>query len=254
MSPSIWTRCAGSSRVRRLAFDVWRVVESQFITSTRKLVDSDAEQELLESLLEAVKPPVPPDPAVARLHFLLYTPFRHPPLRRGSRFGTRTERGVWYGSLKLSTAFAEVAYYRLLFLEGTAAKLGTVSVELSAFRASIRARAGVDLTRPPFASYESEISSKTSYAASQALGREMRAHGIEAFLYVSARAPGRDKNVGLFAPVFARRTPAALSTWICTATRRRVEVSKKDVFRKQRYAYERQDFEVDGALPTPAIW
>ncbi len=253
MSQSIWTPCAGSSRVARVSFDAWRVVESQFITSTRKLVDSDAEQELLERLLESVKPALPQDPGLSRLHFLLYTPFRHPPLQRGSRFGLRIERGIWYGSLMLPTAFAEVAYYRLVFLEGTAAKLGTISVELSAFRASIGTGRGVDLTIPPFTAYEAEISSKTSYASSQTLGREMRASGIEAFIYVSARAAERAKNVGLFAPAFTRRMPAALSTWMCTATRARVEVSKKDVFRKRRYAYERAEFEVDGVLPMPAL-
>jgi hypothetical protein len=253
MSQSIWTRCAGSSRFKRLSLAAWRVVESQFITSTRRLVDSDAEQELLEQLLEIVKPPLPPDPALARLHFLLYTPFRHPPLPHGSRFGTRTERGLWYGALTLPAAFAEVAYYRLVFLQGTAAELGTVTVELSAFQAPIRTDKGIDLTVEPFAPYEAQISSKTSYAASQRLGHEMRDGGVEAFLYVSARDPARGTNVGLFTPAFARRKPTAASTWVCTATRQHVELSKKDLFRKQRVAFQRADFEVDGTLPTPAV-
>ncbi len=253
MSQSIWTLCGGSSRTTPLALDGWRVVESQFITSTRKLVDSDAEQELLERLLEAVKPPVPADPGLARLHFLLYTPFRHPPLSRGSRFGTRSERGVWYGSLELPTAFAEVAYYRLVFLEGTTARLGTVTVELSAFRAGIRTDRGVDLTAPPFAEHEPRISSKLSYATSQRLGRDMRDGGVEAFIYVSARDRQRRKNIGLFGPAFARRAPSNLSTWVCTATRARVEVSKKDVFRRQHYTFDRAAFEVGGSLPTPAL-
>ena len=38
-----------------------------------------------------------------------------------------------------------------------------------------------------------------------------------------------------------------------TAIRTRVEISKKDVFRQQRYAFARADFEVDGTLPTPAL-
>src|SRR5206468_1269503 len=36
------------------------------------------------------------------------------------------ERGIWYGSLALPTASAEVAYYRLIFLDASAAELGTV--------------------------------------------------------------------------------------------------------------------------------
>lgn len=253
MSQSIWTRCAGSSSVAPLAIDAWRVVESQVALSTRKLVDSDAEQELLEDLLERVKPPVPPDSGFAHLHFLLYTPFRHPPLRRGSRFGTHMERGLWYGSRVLPTALAEVAYYRFLFLDGTAASLGTVTVELSAFQAKIRARRAVDLTVPPFAAHRGRLGSKVSYAASQQMGREMRAAGVEAFLYQSVRDPQHGQNVGLFVPAFGRRSPTVPHTWTCTATRARVEFSRRDVFRRERLAFERRLFEVGGTLPAPAF-
>src|SRR5881398_2343042 len=116
MSPTIWTRCAGDSRVRPVSGTFRRVVEDQFRNSTRKLVDTDAEQAALEALLdEHAKPKVPDD--LAGLHYLLSTPFRHPPLRNGSRFGTRFERGVLYGAREVEVAFAEIAYYRLLFLE-----------------------------------------------------------------------------------------------------------------------------------------
>lgn len=253
MSQSIWTRCAGSSRVRPLELGAWRVVESQFIVSTRKLVESAAEQALLEQLLEQVKPPLPRGRAFARLHFLLSTPFRHPPLPHGSRFGTRAERGIWYGSRDLACAFAEVAYYRFVFLAGTAADLGTVSVDLSAFRAAIRTQRGVDLTRPPFSLYEECISSKTSYVSSQRLGRDMREAGVEAFTYVSARDRSRGTNVGLFVPAFARTQPSGFRTWVCTANKERVELSEKDVFRKRLYVFERIEFEVRGRLPVPAL-
>ena len=119
MSRSIWMQCAGSSE-RSLTLDAWRVVESQYVVSTRKLVDSDEEQRLLEELIDGVKPPTPEGPEFRGLHYLLFTPFRHPPLRYGSRSGTTSERGIWYGSESRHTAFAEVAYYRLLFFEGTA--------------------------------------------------------------------------------------------------------------------------------------
>src|SRR6478672_10673303 len=117
MSSSIWTRCAGDSEIRRLQLTASRVVESQHQVSTRKLVDSNEEQALLEELIDGVKPL---DVTNGKLHYLLSTPFRYPPLRHGSRFGRRHERGIWYGSLTRRPAFAEVSYYRLLFLEGTA--------------------------------------------------------------------------------------------------------------------------------------
>ena len=142
MSSSIWTRCAGDSSIRPLRLAPWRAVESQHQVSTRKLVGTAAEQALLEDLIDAAKPP---DVAGPRSHYLLSTPFRYPPLRNGSRFGTRHEQGIWYGSESRGTAFAEVAYYRLVFLAGSAADLGTVSAQLTAFTVSARSRHGVDL-------------------------------------------------------------------------------------------------------------
>ena len=53
MSSSIWTRCAGDSELRALRLTPWRVIEAQHQLSTRKLVDSDEEQRVLEELLDA---------------------------------------------------------------------------------------------------------------------------------------------------------------------------------------------------------
>ena len=80
-----WTRAALSSERRRLSGVCWRVVEAQHRVSTMKLVDTLAEQSLLESILDASKPPVPPE--CERLHYLLSTPFRYgAPYPSGSRF------------------------------------------------------------------------------------------------------------------------------------------------------------------------
>ena len=155
MSSSIWMHCAGDSEIQPLRTVAWRVVESQHEVSTRKLVGSAAAQELLEQLLDAVKPPVP---AGKPLHYLLFTPFRYPPLRYGSRFGVRYERGLWYGSEQQRTAFAEVAYYRLLFLEGTEAELGALLTPLTSFTVRMRTARGIDLTAPPFDAHTPRIS------------------------------------------------------------------------------------------------
>src|SRR5579872_1470893 len=115
MSQDIWTRCEGPSRVGPLATSAWRVVEAQHKVSTRRLVDTLAEQEILEQIVDEVKPPPPSGPEFKGLHYLLFTPFRHPPLLRGSRFGSPTERSLWYGASDVETSLAEKAYYQLLF-------------------------------------------------------------------------------------------------------------------------------------------
>lgn len=254
MSPTIWTRCADKVELTRLTARPWRVVEAQHAISTRKLVDSDAEQQLLEELIERVKPPLPPEPEFEGLHFLLATPFRYPPLRHGSRFGTRAERSIWYGADGILTAFAEVAFYRLLFLEETAADLEPVMVDVSAFQAQVSTPQGVDLTQEPFAGFEAEISSRVSYAASQQLGRDMRAAGLEAFRYRSARDRARGTNVGLFTPrAFASPLPDPPQTWYCVFTRRTVEFSQRNVFEHRTHVFSREQFEVEGKLPRPAV-
>lgn len=247
-------RAVATMKARAMAFDAVRVVESQSIIATRKLVDSDAEQALLEQLVDGVKPPVPAGDAFRGLHYLLVTPFRHPPLRWGSRFGTRAERGIWYGARDLATCFAEVAYYRLLFLDGTKAALAPITVELTSFAAAVKTARGVDLMRPPFAEHEADIASPTSYDAAHAVGSALRAAGVEVILFLSARAKTRGVNVALFEPAFARRGPKKLEPWICTTDRDKVEISEKTFTRdkSRRWTFPRGDFEVDGRLPAPS--
>ena len=214
-------------------------------------MDSDEEQALLEELIEDVKPPAE---AAAGLHYLLFTPFRYPPLRHGSRFGTRAENGIWYGSRARATAFVEKAYYLLLFLEGTAAELTPLETDVSIFQAAYETRKGVDLTRGAFARYADLISSPSDYAAPQMLGREMRADGVEAFLYTSARDPEHGANVGLFVrEALSSRKPSVPESWRCVVTRDGVEVTKEDVFRSASFVFKRRLFEVDGRLPAPAF-
>ncbi|HEX6640609.1 MAG TPA: RES family NAD+ phosphorylase [Thermoanaerobaculia bacterium] len=250
MSSSIWTRCADGSERTALRLEPWRVVEGQHQVSTRKLVASDAEQALLEDLIETVKPGrLEP----ARMHYLLATPFRYPPLRHGSRFGGRFEPGLWYGAESLETAMAEVAYYRLVFLEGTEANLDGVETELTSFRARVRTEQGADLTAGCFEAHRGALASPVSYAASQAAGADMRAAGIQAFRYPSARDEGGVGIAVFDADAFARRKPHLLEAWHCIASRARVEMRKRDYLKRVSHAFERERFLVGDALPTPAL-
>jgi len=247
-------QCGGKRNLRQYDGAIWRVVEAQHRNATRRLVDSDAEQELLESLIDRAKPPSPAGPEFEGLHYLLLTPFRHPPLVHGSRFGTRAERSLFYGSEALETALAETAYYRLVFLEGTRAELSPLTVELSAFRADVRTRSAVDLTRPPFDAHHRVLTSRTRYEATQRLGAEMRAEGVELVRYPSARDVQGAPNVALFSPrALARKEPRAqFETWRCVTTRQRVEMQKLDWFERPRLVFPRAQFEVGGTLPAPA--
>lgn len=251
MSSSIWTQCAGASRIAPLGFSAWRVVEGQYQISTRKLVDSLEEQAVLEQLIETSKPA---RAAGSFLHVLLATPFRYPPLRHGSRFAARYETSLWYGSESQRTAFAELAYYRLVFLEGTSADLDGVATWHTAFTAQARTARGVDLTKPPFLAHRQEIASPSEYGSAQALGSAMRQAGVEGFRFPSARDREGGANVGLFTPkVFGNAEPRQFETWHCTASRQEVECVRRDFTETSAFTFAREEFLVGGDLPLPAL-
>ena len=114
MSSPTWTPAALRSELRPYERRVWRLVEGQHLVSTRKLVDTNAEQQTLEDLIEATKPAVPED--CRGLDYLLSTPFRYRPGYRGSRFRRAgATPGVFYAAEQPAAAVAEMAFYRLLF-------------------------------------------------------------------------------------------------------------------------------------------
>lgn len=80
---SIWNECEGIKFRKFVTLEPWRMVEAQHISSSRDLVESREEHDLLEQLLENTKPIIS-----NTKHYLIFTPFRYPPLAYGSRFGT----------------------------------------------------------------------------------------------------------------------------------------------------------------------
>jgi len=177
--------------------EIYRLVEGQHYISTRPLVDSDEEHNVLEALLDASKPPAPGENARGALHYLLYTPFRYPPLKSGGRFHTRIEQSIFYGSEELQTSMAEVAYGRFLFMQHSAADFEPMQVPYTHFVAAVKSTKALLLTTTPFSKHSDVLSHPTSYAASQAFGTYMRQEGIELFTYFSARNPD-GVNAGLF--------------------------------------------------------
>jgi hypothetical protein len=81
----------------------------------------------------------------------------------------------------------------------------------------------------------------------------MRADGVQAALYVSARASGRQLNLAVFDNVFAPRTPFEERGIRCRANRSRVEIRARELLGPdERWSFERGQFEVGGKLPAPA--
>jgi hypothetical protein len=136
-----------ASHAASLKLEIWRAVEAQHQVATMVLVDTLDEQALLESLLEASKPPLPD--AMRSLHWLLFTPFRYPPLPSGSRFRGPAEPGVFYGADERRTACAELGYWRWRFLNDSPALDALGPIAQTLFLTPVAGR-GIDLRLPPF--------------------------------------------------------------------------------------------------------
>ncbi len=225
-----------------------RLVENQEQKVTVPLVDDLDEHEVLEQLLEDSKPP--PAPGTARFDYLLRAPWRYLLLPWGSRFGRRFEPGIFYGSLTGTALLAEAAYYRLVFLEGMETPFADrVISQHTRFEARYQTENGRRLDAPPFCRHVAVLRHPAEYGPCQALGTVLRASGAAAFVYLSARAPGRDCNIALLEPAALRsrrhRNPV---NGLCEARPEGVQFR----FGRELTWFPRQQFLVDGSLPQPA--
>jgi len=212
----IWAACKERISLEPLCHELIRVVESQEQVATNDIVDNLEEQDILEQLLEQSKPELPH--SERPLHYLLASPFRYPPLPHGSRFSTRHEPSLFYGSHKKTSAFAETAYYRFLFWMGMceAPASGKFTTQHTVFGAKYNSSLGLKLQNHPFSDYTDQISDPADYQHSHAIGKAMRELGVHVFEYVSARDKTRGINVGLFTPdaLFSSH-PSFQEQWLC---------------------------------------
>lgn len=222
--------------------DFTRVVECQSYIATRQLVDSNAEQMILEEMLDESKPPYPKD--AQGLDYLLKTPFRYPPLEYGSRFGTVQERGIFYASVEIGTAFCEASYYRLKFLLDSEAELRPSIIGYTSFLASIKCKKGLNLTVGKWEKQRKQISDPISYAHSQEIGSAAREAGIDGILYYSARH-NDGINIALFSPAcFTSKKSKKHQRWDMFSDYNAVAFSKKDG--EEIFVFNLEDFKVGG--------
>jgi hypothetical protein len=240
MSSTTWTAAALSSSRRRLSGRCWRIVEAQHEVATMKLVDTLAEQEVLEAAIERSKPVVPAP--CRHLHYLLSTPFRYgAPYPRGSRFRRAgVTPGVFYGSRTPDTAMAETAYHRLqFFAESPGTPWPANAGAFTAFAVTLRTRAALDLTMAPLVEERAAWVHPSEYEACQALAEQARLAEVEVLRYESARDPSRGMNLAVLScRAFSTAEPVAWQTWrlalsaagaraVCSFPEQRLEFSRQ---------------------------
>lgn len=207
----------------------WRGVETQYIAASMKLVDTLEEQDLLERLLEASKPPTAP--STVHKHYLLLSPFRYFP-QHSSRFRPGQQSGLWYGASTLEGACSEIAYWRMRFIADSAglAKDGAVVTEHTFYQASVSGRA-INLMEPPWVEFAHLWKHPSDHSATHKLAEAAANAAIQWIQYESARAP--------CCALAAVLTPDALiaddaelersrQEWICKATHDAVMMKRKN--------------------------
>lgn len=242
-----WANCLNQISPISLAGEIYRVVESQEKVATNALVDTLEEQALLEEMLDKTKPGIPV--AAQDFSYLLFTPFRYPPLKYGSRFGQRFEPSLFYGSRTIATALAETAYYRLHFWFDMSVPppAGKLSTQHTAFTVEIKTDKALRLQNEPFVNYEASLMHKSSYQQTQSLGTMMRESNIEAFEYTSARDKNKGLNVGLFSPAaFSQNKESSVMSVLCSTQDQGVEFLDDD---GHVYLYRYETFLDKGEFP-----
>lgn len=229
----------------------WRVVETQETAATMAITHSAAEQSRLEELLDSSKPKIPAD--CKGLSYLLMTPFRYPPLRYGSRFGSTWERGIFYGSCELKTAFAETAVYFWLFQQGptTLGPLEQIRDQRTAFSVKLISQKALDLHSDNFTLAHDKIKRPDSWDYTQQLGKQLRELGTEFIIYPSSRLAG-GKNIAVFSPLaFAEKDPAQQQLWHVRFTTDSCVFVRAGI--SEGFEFYRQDFSMDGRIPHPSL-
>lgn len=212
MSSNTWTPRAVSSEASDWRASIWRIVEAQHVASTMKVVDTAAEQDLLETLLETSKPPFPDD--AEGLDYLLATPFRYDPIKPGSRFRGVSDPGVFYGAESIPTACAELGYWRWKFLMDAEDLDKIEPVAHTAFCAETHS-AAIDLRASPFDRDMKLWQHPSDYSATQAFARIAREANIGAIIYQSVRDPDAGWCAAILSPAaFSSKKPhPSTQTW-----------------------------------------
>ena len=229
---------------------VLRLVEQQGAQATRRTTDSLDEQAWLEDFLEGSKPELPSAEECAVRHRLLLTPFRYRK-RHGSRFATRWERGLFYGSRSRFDCLLEGAYYELVFQAGPEKPFPRSSaMRKTLFHVQVRTARGLKLQDHGSRELQARLRDPVDSQFCQGIGRKLREAGIEAFEYHSARSAEDVVQVGAISCCVFTSTPFDQVEVQLEANGQNVSIRCLDD--NTVHHFRRKQFEVNGELPQPA--
>lgn len=213
-----------------------------------KLVDSQADQEIIEEEIEALKPPIPSE--CRHLEYLLFTPFRYSArYPNGSRFRRAgLTKGVLYCCASPATAMAEMIFLRLLFFsESPGIPLAGNPAEYTAFALKLSTKFSLNLTAPPLDRDVAIWHALADYAPCQAFADIARGCSAEVIQYDSVRDPGRGMNFAVLSPLaIASPAKVEMQSW-------HLQFQRKVVWAKCESPKESLTFDLAHFLQDPRL-
>lgn len=221
----------------------WRMIEGQYRPATLKLVDTQAEQERLEALVEDSKPPVP-EPC-RHLDYQFWSPFRYGCYPRDSRFRRRGRTpGVWYGSETPITAALEASWITLRFFAASPdTPLPETHSSHTLICADIAAPVAIDLTGPDMAD-KGNWTDPDDYTDCLTLADDLRTQYCEVIRYASVRDPDTRPNLAILScAAFHTPRPVDMQTWHLLLSPTRIHLTNETRNRRHDFLIGATQFE-----------
>ena len=230
------------------ANSVCRIVETQEYAATTSIVDDLEEQAILEQILDDFKPNYADN--TQDLHYLISTPFRYPPLKYGSRFGSITEPSFFYASESISTCLAEAAFYRFYLIDGTEPPFPKmIQSEHSLFFVQVLSTKTLDLTQISNVQIQKQLTDPESYTLTQQVGQHARKLSADLIRYFSARSQEQGINVAIGKhTIIQSEKPEDKVEYICQLDPQ-TGILRFSQPRTFPVMFTREQFLVDGQLP-----
>lgn len=181
---------------------------------------------------------------------LLAGPFQQ---NRGSRFSSASEQGLFYGSRSRKGCLIEGAYYALFFYEGSEYFTSGKTIQnlyKILFEVKIDSESCLQLQRQGNDSLQAKLRHPVNYSFTCAVGARMRAATITCFEYFSARSHQPIIQFGAFSPDVFCSPPLNHVEVTIKISQAHVEILCHDD--NSTWEFTRQQYEVNGQLPSPA--
>lgn len=183
------------------------------------------------------------------LENFLLEPFKLPPLKYGSRFGSENEKGIFYASCDIITALYESVYYLFVFIKDSNMPLKPYFVTYNSFSVGLKTSNNLDLTVSEWKNLKYKISDPSSWQYSQDIGKKAREADFDSISYYSSRKDSGVNIAVLKDGVFLNKKPQDFIYWEGYINNDYITFQSSP---SQVRVFKKSDFMIEGNFPLPS--